>query len=130
MREKLQRFFYGRYGTDDFNKFLFYAELVLLVITFFFRNIVIEILFYFVIILYLYRSLSKNIVARSIENQKFIKIKSKITHRFKAIQKNFQEKDYKHFVCPNCSQIVRVPKGKGNITITCPSCRKQFDKRS
>lgn len=46
MREKLYRFMQGRYGTDKLNQFIFYVELILLVLSLFFRrNIVINILF-------------------------------------------------------------------------------------
>ena len=90
MREKFYRFMQGRYGTDKLNQFLFYLELILLVLSLFFRkNIVINILFYISIIIYLARALSKNYVARSIENQKFIRVQAKVTHRFQAINKLF-----------------------------------------
>lgn len=35
MREKLYRFMQGRYGTDKLNQFLFYLELILLVLSLF-----------------------------------------------------------------------------------------------
>ena len=38
MREKLYRFMQGRYGTDKLNQFLFYLELILLVLSLFFRK--------------------------------------------------------------------------------------------
>ena len=33
MREKLYRFMQGRYGTDKLNQFIFYVELILLVLS-------------------------------------------------------------------------------------------------
>ena len=36
----------------------------------------------------------------------------------------------KYFRCPNCKQMVRVPRGRGKITITCPTCKQQFDRKS
>lgn len=138
MREKLYRFMQGRYGTDKLNQFLFYLELILLVLSLFFRkNIVINILFYISIIIYLARALSKiaralskNYVARSIENQKFIRIRAKIVHRFQAINKSLKDKQNKYLVCPECAQIIRVPRNKGKIEVRCPSCRKSFDAKS
>lgn len=63
MREKLYRFMQGRYGTDKLNQFLFYLELILLVLSLFFRkNIVINILFYISIIIYLARALSSTCI--------------------------------------------------------------------
>lgn len=41
-----------------------------------------------------------------------------------------QKKIYRFFVCPSCSQKVRVPRGKGRIEITCPKCRTAFIKKS
>ena len=39
-------------------------------------------------------------------------------------------KTHKYLKCPQCHQDLRVPKGKGEITITCPKCHHQFDKRT
>ena len=94
------------------------------------RNIVINILFYISIIIYLARALSKNYVARSIENQKFIRIQAKIVHRFQAFNKSLKDKQNKYLVCPECAQIIRVPRNKGKIEVRCPSCRKSFDAKS
>ena len=89
MKEKLYRFMQGRYGTDKLNQFIFYCELFLLVLSLFFkRNIIIYILFYCTLVLYMYRAFSKNYVARSIENQKFIRMRAKVLHRLQAIYKN------------------------------------------
>ena len=131
MKEKLYRFMQGRYGTDKLNQFIFYCELFLLVLSLFFkRNIIIYILFYCTLVLYMYRAFSKNYVARSIENQKFIRIRAKVLHRLQAIYKNLKDKQYKYLVCPECAQMIRVPKNKGNIEVRCPSCKKSFDAKS
>ena len=121
MREKLYRFMQGRYGTDKLNQFIFYVELILLVLS---------LLFYMSIIIYFARALSKNYVARSIENQKFIRIQAKIVHRFQAFNKSLKDKQNKYLVCPECAQIIRVPRNKGKIEVRCPSCRKSFDAKS
>ena len=131
MKEKLYRFMQGRYGTDKLNQFILYCEIFLLILSLVLRrNIVVNILFYMSIIIYLYRALSKNYVARSIENQKFIRVQTKITHRFQVIYKNIKDKQNKYLVCPECFQIIRVPKNKGKIEVKCPSCRKTFDAKS
>ena len=131
MKEKLYRFMQGRYGTDKLNQFILYCEIILLILTLFFRrSIVLNVLFYISIIIYLARSLSKNYVARSIENQKFIRIQSKVTHRVQAFYKSIKDSSNKYLVCPKCAQIIRVPKGKGKIEVRCPSCRNSFDAKS
>lgn len=131
MKEKLYRFMQGRYGTDKLNQFILYCEIFFLILSLFFRkNIIVNILFYLSIIIYLFRALSKNYVARSIENQKFIRIQAKITHKFQALYKNMKDKQNKYLVCPDCAQIIRVPRNKGKIEVRCPSCRKSFDAKS
>ena len=37
-----------------------------------------------------------------------------------------QRGTYRFFKCPQCRQIVRVPKGRGKICITCPKCKTEF----
>ena len=34
------------------------------------------------------------------------------------------------FVCPTCKQKLRVPRGKGKISITCPKCATSFIKKT
>ena len=38
MRDKIYRFMQGRYGTDDFYKFLFWVALIGIVINWFFKS--------------------------------------------------------------------------------------------
>ena len=39
-------------------------------------------------------------------------------------------KTHRYFRCPQCRATVRVPKGKGQIRITCPHCKHQFIKKT
>lgn len=130
MKEKLIHFLSGRYGTDDLNQFLFVLEIVLLLISLFTRNMIWQFLFYIVIAYYFYRTMSRNIVARSIENQKYVHLKTKIVHTFKSKQMDFKDRKYRHFTCPKCAQIIRVPKGKGKVEIKCPTCKETFTKKA
>ncbi|MCM0647627.1 glutaredoxin family protein [Clostridium swellfunianum] len=34
--------------------------------------------------------------------------------------------DYTVINCPNCPSRLRLPKSKGKITVTCPSCSQEF----
>ncbi len=40
------------------------------------------------------------------------------------------DKNHKIFQCGKCGQMIRVPKGKGKIAITCPNCKQEFIKRT
>lgn len=37
---------------------------------------------------------------------------------------------YRYLICPQCSQRLRVPRGKGKIRVTCIKCRNQFVAKS
>ena len=78
-----------------------------------------------------YRAFSRNISRRYSENEAYLKVKYKVIGKFNNFK--FRMKDRKThviFKCPNCSQKIRVPRGKGNISIKCPKCRIEFIKKT
>jgi len=40
------------------------------------------------------------------------------------------DKTHRYYRCPGCRQRLRVPRGRGNIVITCPKCHREFTKRT
>lgn len=62
--------------------------------------------------------------------RKFEAEKQKQAEVQRKAQMKADEKIYKYFECPNCSQKIRVPKGHGKIEITCPKCGEKFIKRT
>ena len=45
-------------------------------------------------------------------------------------QKIQYKKQYKILKCPKCKQKLRVPRGKGKITVTCKRCSHEFHAKS
>ena len=45
-------------------------------------------------------------------------------------QQEADVENYNYYRCRNCGQIVRVPKGKGTVKITCPECKNTFTDRT
>ncbi len=130
MREKLQRFMWGRYGTDRFNQFLMFSAIVCLLLSFVGGGI-----FYLLataVMVYAYfRMFSRNVSKRSLENQWYLKREMKVRSFFIKKKKELgQRKNYHIYKCPNCRQKIRVPKGKGRIAITCRKCGNEFIKKS
>lgn len=120
---------YGRYGTDQLNLFLLICAFSISVISNFIPIPFFGYLGLIPLIYSIYRTFSKNIAKRRSENEKFLHVWRKFTRFFKNFKKNAADrKIYKYFKCPNCSQKVRVPKGKGKISITCPKCKTKFIK--
>lgn len=127
----IRRLMYGRYGNDALNRLLLFLILGLLVVSSFTRISIFYWASLALLVLSYLRMFSKNIPKRYEENQQYLRIRNGFTGWFKIRYKHIkQRKDYRFFKCPTCGQKVRVPKGKGNIQITCPKCRTAFNKRS
>lgn len=130
MREKLQRFMWGRYGSDQLNRFLMILVLVLLVLSMIFRGP-----FYFLALATLiysyFRMFSRNIAKRSAENQWYLRKSMKARGFFQKKKRELSQlKQYHIYRCPNCKQKIRVPRGRGRIAITCRKCGTEFVKKS
>lgn len=130
LREKFARFMQGRYGVDDLGRFLSYALLALILISFFWRSSLLNILIWVCLIYSYYRMFSRDYSRRYAENQKFLQWKSKLMSRTKGGFSKTSDRSHRIFKCPACGQKVRVPKGKGKISIHCPKCQNDFIKRS
>lgn len=132
MREKLQRFMWGRYGNDQLNRFLMAVMLIGLVLSMIFRF---GGPFYFIALAALiwsyFRMFSRNVAKRSAENQWYLKKSMKVKGFFRKKKRELsQMKEYHIYKCPNCRQKLRVPRGRGRIAITCRKCGTEFFKKS
>ena len=131
MRDKIYRFMQGRYGTDDFYKFLFWVALIGIVINWFFKSQLLSFAVTLILVYAMYCVLSKNHSARYAENQRYLQATAKIRYWFDQQKKLMEERKYHHiYTCPKCRQKIRIPKGKGKIMIRCPKCHHEFQKRS
>ena len=118
----LRSFMAGRYGTDRLNIVILCAGLAASVLSVMLPqpiNLILWILSYVMMILAIWRSLSRNTYKRYQENRKFLQIFQRI-----------KDRDHRYYDCPKCRQLVRVPRGKGKISITCPRCREKFIKNT
>ena len=135
MTEKFAKFMAGRYGTDRLNQFMLIVLLVCAVINLFIRNGYVSILltsWEVLLIVFIYiRMFSRKLTKRYAENQKYLAVENKVRHFFgqkKYIQQ--QRKDYHIYSCPSCKQKIRIPKGKGKVSVRCPKCGTEFVKNS
>lgn len=54
-------------------------------------------------------------------------------HRARRARRNptwNEIKHYKYLICPQCTQRLRVPRGKGRLLVTCTRCGNKFETRS
>lgn len=130
-KDKMSRFMYGRYGMDQLSRNLSLICLVLLIVTMFVRNNVIYMIALVGIVYTYFRVFSRNISRRSEENEKYLRFHYKVVGKLNKIKFRITDsKTHRIFRCPSCSQKIRVPRGKGKISIKCPKCRIEFIKKT
>lgn len=116
-------FMAGRYGTDKLNTAILCSGLFLSLLSTWIRsprlNLPLVLLSYGLMTWAICRSLSRNTYKRYQENRQFLLL----IHAAK-------DRQNRYFACPKCHQTVRVPRGKGKISITCPRCRESFIKKT
>ncbi len=130
IRRALQNFMYGRYGTDQLNIALLVLYLVLYLVSAFARLEVLYWLSLVVLFLLLFRTLSRNAARRRAENAKFLHVAGPVLRWIRFQRTAHRDKEHRYFRCPNCGQQLRVPRGKGKITVTCRNCGASFEERS
>lgn len=136
---KFQQFMVGRYGSDQFTMFLSIAGIMLYMlggILRCFRSIyIVGMIVCFVGMLMVYysifRSFSKNYEARRKELNWYLLWSEKPKARIKLLINQIRDrKTHRYFKCKSCKTVMRVPKGRGKIEITCPKCRMKVVKKT
>ncbi len=128
MMDKIKGFFDrlmdGRNGMDDCARTVLIASLFLYLASLIFNQGILYLLFWAAFIYGLFRVFSKDREQRLKENLKFLGY-------IQLIKMNFQQrKTHRIFMCTRCGKMVRVPKGKGKIEITCPVCGNKMIHRT
>lgn len=128
--EQIQYRLRRSYGMDRLNTHLLVLMIIILVLGLFVKNSIPALLAFAIFGIFVYRFTSRNITKRSIENRKYQDTNRFVTRHFKAIKNNLTNKHYKYFVCKRCYQLVRIPRGKGEVVIHCPHCKQEFSAKS
>ena len=119
----MRSFMYGRYGSDRLNMVILCTGLVACILSSMFRSAGIRTVFwalsYVLMFWAIFRALSRNTYKRYQENRKFLLIFDRL-----------KDRNNRYFDCPKCRQTVRVPRGKGKISITCPRCKEKFIRKT
>jgi uncharacterized paraquat-inducible protein A len=144
--ERFQNFMQGRNGTDDLNRALLIVALVLIVLGFFISGTVVYTVSYLlcivlIVVIYL-RMFSKNLTQRRRENERYHAFRAKVGKPFESLHRSGKKnkaratnaapylKENKVYTCKECGQMLRVPKGKGKVKVTCPKCGASFIKHT
>jgi hypothetical protein len=131
MMDWFRKFMAGRSGGDQFSVFLFIASMVLTLTGQFSGIEMLVSLSYVPLLFGIYRIFSKDVNKRRLENYKFAMFISPLYGKFKKIQtRRTDQKTHQYFKCTNCKTMMRVPKGKGKIMVTCPKCTTKVLKQT
>ena len=145
---------------DELNRAMLITALVLTIIDLFFFQFgtwpryVLSAVSAALLILLVLRMTSRNQNARYRENMKFLAVVNSVRGWFsktfrrsgasgagyaprakkaKKAKKNptwSEMREYKYLICPQCTQRLRVPRGKGRIRVTCTNCGNVFETKS
>lgn len=120
---RFRRFMAGRYGTDKLNTAILALGVVLSLLCLFipldWLRLTLTAISYLLMIWAIFRALSHNTYKRYRENRRFL-----------AFVEQIKDREHRYFSCPRCRQPVRVPRGKGKISISCPKCGERFIKKT
>ena len=123
LKNGFRHFMLGRYGTDKLNMGILtlgvVCSLVAVFTPFLLVDAILTLLSYGLMLWAIFRMLSRNTYKRYQENRRYLRFLERL-----------KDRDHRYFDCPRCRQTVRVPKGKGKISITCPKCRETFTKKT
>lgn len=137
IRQWLSRLMMGRYGGDHLNIAMMAAYLVLYLVSLIigwakpnFISTALNFIALVLLFITVFRMFSRNLERRRAENARFLQLVRPIYRKLKSCRTRMQDKEHRYFKCPNCGQQMRVPRGKGRITVHCRACGATFEEKS
>ena len=130
IRNALARFLYGRYGNNQLGVFLIALYVLLYILSIVFQLGILSLVGDVLLLVALFRMLSRNLTKRREENRKFLRKAEPVLSWYRMRRTIRRDKEHRYFKCPSCGQHLRVPRGKGKITVTCRSCGASFQETS
>lgn len=128
---RLIRFMSGRYGMDALSRALMAAGLSCLVLAFIPALRLLTLPAYALLIWMIFRTYSRNHAKRRAENAWFLaKTKPLASKAKQAVKRLKNSKQFHYYRCPECKTLLKLPRGVGEVTITCRGCGHKFDKKA
>ena len=117
----------GRYGVDLLNRVLLFSSVIIALLAQLAQQPWISAAAYVFLAAAVYRMLSKNLSRRSMENSTFSMLLKPFFAQYYKIKNRLKDiKTHKYMRCPGCKAELRLPRGKGKISVTCPRCKASF----
>ena len=130
----LQSMMTGRNGADQLSRAMMWLGIGLLALAMFTASYALNVISMAVYVLAGFRMLSRNLAKRRAENRLYLTKTMQLRAKTKNIQKAVahrrarfkNRKQYRYFKCPNCKSWLRLPRGAGQVKVTCGNCKHQF----
>lgn len=114
--KKINKFFQERYGMDELGKMIIMTSVVIYIIGVLGKSPYILSVALVGVFYELYRMMSKLRWERREENRGYMRYVKLWKRRYR------ERKHSRIYMCKSCGRFIRVPKGKGKIQVTCPTC--------
>jgi len=129
--DKIANWLQGRYGADELSVFTMLVALVLVIINLFVGSAVLGVIALLLLVVAIFRIVSKNYAQRAKENHFFVTKIGPLRPWLRDPRGAWAEnRNYKHVSCVECGQRLRVPRHKGRLRVTCPACHSKFETKS
>ena len=133
-KQKLAQFMYGRRGMDEFSRFLLIAVFVLILLSSFvggWLRPLFSLLELAGLVLCYIRVFSRDLYKRQRENDWYLKKRGAFLNWARSLKDRWQQrKEYRFFRCPSCHTLLRVPKNRGKLLLTCRKCGNRFERKT
>ena len=127
LRASFRRFMTGRNGPDQLSLALLWMGLICSLLDAFAHTGLLSLLGMAAYVYALFRLFSRAVDRRRAENERYVQWASGMRTRLSQARVRFQKrKEFKYFKCPQCRSILRLPRGVGEVTVTCGKCRHSF----
>jgi hypothetical protein len=129
-KDRLARFMDGRYGQDQLYRALLFLCVGLTCIGLFAKSPVISAAMWLLLVLAVGRSMSRNIEARSRENEKYLAATRGLRKELSLASRKMRGfRSWRYRRCPRCKALIEIPRARGRRVIDCPRCHRVFETR-
>ena len=127
----LVKFMAGRRGADELSLAMLIGGALLSLLSTILHAPVLSLLSMVIYIYTLFRMFSRNLEKRHAENAAFLKFWNGMTSGIRQFFNRLKNmKKYKYFKCPECKSRLRLPRGVGEVTVTCGKCHHPFKQKA
>ena len=131
LKMSIAHFMNGRYGADQLCLVSMWTAVILTLLGSLSGLGILSTLSTVLFVWTLFRMLSRNVVKRRMENDKFNAWYAPLSARVRQyVTRLKNSRKYKYFRCPQCKSLLKLPRKVGQVTMTCGKCGHEFKQKA